>query len=299
MNMSITPMTEEERKFSYTHAEEVMMASGCIGHLRGDMDSNGTGFFTSWDNHDAKRKTAAFKDEFDNVINALRFDEQYGGLLKNRSSLSSYCNQHPDSAFDGNYTTEYGFRVDTDEYSYLLRCNPNKGDYNFYIYAYERELLNTALQPRMNVLYIEPGEKPHVKTIGTDLASMQQAVGGYIQAVYPYEDPVVLICNEEAKLNGMELNRALRDEDGHIYDIVAGSFFIAGLGAEDFTSLPDSLCRKYSELFQTPEMFIRMDGKLVVLPLEEKRKSVVKTLNELKPQVGTVSKEHNHEKEGR
>lgn len=38
----------------------------------------------------------------------------------------------------------------------------------------------------MNVLMIEPGKAPYVTDIGNDLHSMQQAVGGYIQAVYPY-----------------------------------------------------------------------------------------------------------------
>ena len=76
----------------------------------------------------------------------------------------------------------------------------------------------------MNVLMIEPGKAPYVTDIGNDLHSMQQAVGGYIQAVYPYEEAVVLVCNEEGKLDGLPLNRALRDEDGDIYDIVAGNF---------------------------------------------------------------------------
>ena len=69
----------------------------------------------------------------------------------------------------------------------------------------------------MNVLMVEPGKAPYVTDIGNDLRSMQQAVGGYIQAVYPYEEAVVLVCNEEGKLDGLPLNRALRDEDGDIY----------------------------------------------------------------------------------
>ena len=81
----------------------------------------------------------------------------------------------------------------------------------------------------MNVLMVEPGKAPYVTDIGNDLRSMQQAVGGYIQAVYPYEEAVVLVCNEEGKLDGLPLNRALRDEDGDIYDIVAGNFFLAGV----------------------------------------------------------------------
>ena len=77
----------------------------------------------------------------------------------------------------------------------------------------------------MKVLFIEPGKPPRPAIIPQTLAAMQKAVGGLIQAVYPFDDPVALICNEEAKLEGLPLNRALRDEDGNIYDIIAGTFF--------------------------------------------------------------------------
>ena len=76
----------------------------------------------------------------------------------------------------------------------------------------------------MNVLMVEPGKAPYETQIGDDLQSMQALVGGYIQAVYPYEEPVALIANESGKLDGLPLNRALRDADGDVYDIVAGKF---------------------------------------------------------------------------
>ena len=50
--------------------------------------------------------------------------------------------------------------------------------------------------------------------------SLQHEVGGYIEAIYPCEDPVALVCNEEGKLEGLPLNRALRDEDGDIYSFL-------------------------------------------------------------------------------
>ena len=96
----------------------------------------------------------------------------------------------------------------------------------------------------MNVLMVEPGKAPYETQIGDDLRSMQAAVDGYIQAVYPYKEPVALICNEDGKLNRLPLNRALRDSDGDIYDIIAGNFFIAGLGQNDFTDLPHELAEQ-------------------------------------------------------
>ena len=120
----------------------------------------------------------------------------------------------------------------------------------------------------IEVLMVEPGQYPRVERIGSDLASLQKAVDGYIEAIYPYDDPVALICGEEAKLEGKPLNRALRDGDGDIYDIVAGKFFICGLGDENFASLPKELQQKYEEKFRQPEAFLKMGSKIMAIPTE-------------------------------
>ena len=119
----------------------------------------------------------------------------------------------------------------------------------------------------IHVLVIEPGKKPYEKDIGSDLESLQNAVGGYIQALYPYDEPVALICDEEGKLNGKELNRALRDEDGDIYDVIAGTFLAVGLGEDDFDSLSPELTEQFKEKFAVPETFIVMNGRLVCIPI--------------------------------
>ena len=157
---------------------------------------------------------------------------------------------------------------------------------------------------KMTVLVIEPEKKPYVKDISSGLASLQKEVGGYIQAVYPFEDPVAIICDEEAKLTGKELNRALRDEDGQIYDIVAGTFLVAGLGEEDFCSLTPEQIKKFSDMYKTPEMFLRLNGKLMVLPMEEKRElakkpSVLQKLNDLKDKDVPAGIKKPHSKEDR
>ena len=121
----------------------------------------------------------------------------------------------------------------------------------------------------MNVLMVEPGKAPYETQIGNDLRSMQGAVGGYIQAVYPFEQPVALVCCESGKLDGLPLNRALRDSDGDIYDIVAGNFFIVGLGESDFTDLPHELAERFAEQFRQPEIFMRVNGKIIAAPMDE------------------------------
>ena len=117
----------------------------------------------------------------------------------------------------------------------------------------------------MNVLMVEPGKVPYEKDIGDGLKAMQDAVGGYIQAVYPYEDPVALVCNEEGKIEGLPLNRALKTEEGEIYDIISGNFFICGLGEENFCSLSPELAEKFKEVFKHPESFMQLCGKIVAI----------------------------------
>jgi hypothetical protein len=117
----------------------------------------------------------------------------------------------------------------------------------------------------MTVLAVLPGKKPVKMELDGALKSMQAFVGGSIQAVYPFDDPVAIICNEEGKLLGMEYNRALYDESGAIYDIICGPFFLCGLGEDDFDSLPDRLMEEYFKLFEHPEIFVRVGGNLLVM----------------------------------
>ena len=118
----------------------------------------------------------------------------------------------------------------------------------------------------MNVLLIEPGKEPREAEVGSDLESMQKAVGGYIEAVYTYDDPVALVCNEEGKLIGLPLNRKLED-----YDIIAGTFFICGLSEDNFDSLSPELMDKFREKFARPEMFMRLGGHIIAVPMEAEK----------------------------
>ena len=120
----------------------------------------------------------------------------------------------------------------------------------------------------IDVLVVEPQKEPYMKTIPDTLESLQKEVGGYIQAVYPWDDPVGIICDEEAKLKGSPLNRALRDEDGEIADIIAGTFMVVGLGEENFASLNDTEAKKFASVFKTPETFIRINDKIFAVPLK-------------------------------
>ena len=123
----------------------------------------------------------------------------------------------------------------------------------------------------MNVLMVEPDKAPYETQIGDDLQSMQALVGGHLEAVYPFEQPAALVCCESGKLDGLPFNRALRDADGDVYDIIVGNFFIVGLGQSDFTDLPHELAEQFAEQFRQPEMFLRMGDKIVATPISEEQ----------------------------
>lgn len=132
----------------------------------------------------------------------------------------------------------------------------------------EYRLFNTGKEEKeMTVLLIEPMKEPKVVTIPTSLESLQQAVGGYIQVIYPHADTVGYICNDEGKINGMPLNRAVYGDEGSFYDVIAGSFLIAGLTKDNFCSLNDKQIKKYSEMFKDPELFFMENGKIRVVPV--------------------------------
>lgn len=124
----------------------------------------------------------------------------------------------------------------------------------------------------MRVLMVEPGKAPYEAELD-GLKSMQEAVGGDIEGYYPYAEPVVIVGNDEGKINGLPLNRAIYNEDGEMIEIMAGTFFMAGLGEGDFTDLPDYFMEQFKEQFKYPEKFYRLAGEIIAvkqpLPPEE------------------------------
>lgn len=126
------------------------------------------------------------------------------------------------------------------------------------------------LSGMMTVLLVKPGEAPLSVEMDSDLKAMQEAVGGCIEAVYPYEDRVALVCNDEGKLIGMELNRAVRHADGNTMDIIAGPFLVCGLSADNFCSLSPELMEKYQKEFEYPEKFVQLGRQIIAVPYKTK-----------------------------
>lgn len=119
----------------------------------------------------------------------------------------------------------------------------------------------------MKIVVVEPFKSPEVKEIADTLKAMQNVVGGTIQALYPFDDPVVIVANDEGKMLGLPPNRGLRDDDGELCDIICGTFFICGLTEDNFGSLTEEQVEKFMKEYETPELFMTICGYIFALPL--------------------------------
>ena len=123
-------------------------------------------------------------------------------------------------------------------------------------------------EKEITVVVVEPGKKPYVDSVAASLSGMQKRVGGNIQALYPFEEQVAIVCNEEGKLQGVPLNRALRNAENDVYDVIAGTFFVADCSGEDFGSLSKEQQEKYQRMFFFPERFAIVNGHVTVTQYE-------------------------------
>ena len=109
----------------------------------------------------------------------------------------------------------------------------------------------------MKVLVVEPRMLPYEKEVPDELAALQEIVGGYIQAIYPFKDNVAVVCNEDGIAQKLEFNRMIPERE---YGGIFGTFFVCGLGGENFISLTPEQMKTYKKRFQKAEMILAVNG---------------------------------------
>lgn len=139
------------------------------------------------------------------------------------------------------------------------------------------EAVFRAEQPKEALLgvLVEPMQAAKPIQLPDTLKALQDAVGGYIEAVTPFDDPVVIICNEEGLVQNLPMNRALYTKNGEVSNVICGSFLVLGSGEEDFESLSPELLEKYQKHFAQPERFYNLAGRILaqkVQPLQNTHK---------------------------
>ena len=169
----------------------------------------------------------------------------------------------------------YGERPSRPDETHKATETPVKGD------EWMEELLAESLPDKLpwpensipgetiHVLLIEPEKYPREVEISNDLKGLQGVVGGMIETVYPFDDEACIVCNDMGKLDGLPLNRALKDEKGSVADVIAGPFLIVGLQGDGFRSLDAEQMSCYAEQFHQPEVFIQMGRRIMALPIPD------------------------------
>ncbi len=128
----------------------------------------------------------------------------------------------------------------------------------------------------LDAVFVEPGRRARIINIDNDLKSFQEAVGGRIEEYMPFDDEAAIICNEDGKLEGLAPNRAVRDLEGEIADIICGSFLIvnAPLEKAEFSELSKEQKEKYVDMFRLPERFVRIDGMIESIKYDPDERAV-------------------------
>lgn len=97
----------------------------------------------------------------------------------------------------------------------------------------------------MRVLLVRNHQEPQIVNVQHSLEAFQQLVGGMIEVLEPFEDNVVLVCDENGRCSGKPVNRIVAD---HLD--VCGDFFVCGSGDTDLKDMPEELIFKYASMFR-------------------------------------------------
>lgn len=143
--VKLTLANIREQRFAFTGNDTD--AAKCIGHLRADFGSGGSGFYTTWFDHkNPELKTSEFKLELDMVINELRagpFKSREAAREFNANPANTFQHVHPCYRDDDNC---FVYRFNSMRYAYIVRLAPRKGDYDIYVYCYEKSHLDGVLE---------------------------------------------------------------------------------------------------------------------------------------------------------
>jgi len=148
-------MEGSELLYAYPQSVQIAAQTGCIGVLTGSIDKDGDALLTNWKDAISRHKTDVFKAELDGILDALRHGRGTDSFLQNRWMLFVFCSDHPEARIEG--THEFAFRLDTAEYSYMFRLNPDKGDTNMTCWCYTKKWLDAHMkQAEKGIRFIDP-----------------------------------------------------------------------------------------------------------------------------------------------
>lgn len=152
--MELRKMTGSEPLFVYRQSQQISQQTGLVGYLRGDFGESGKQFWTSWFINREDWNTPEFKHDLQRTVDRLRYETRQ---LANRDQISALCLNDMSSAITEDQRW-FGFRVDSKDYAYLLKCCPYKGDHNFYVYCYRKDWLDQHMtKAQQGIRFIDSG----------------------------------------------------------------------------------------------------------------------------------------------
>ncbi len=184
MELVLRPLTEAEEKYTYSQSVQISTQIGLLGYLRAYMGRNGTDFFSDWFDFRKELNTEDFQKEFNKMIDSYRKD---GEFLSNRSALTEFCQTIKCFKKDD---CSFGVRVDSDNYAYLCRLNPNRCEYNLYCFAYKKDWLDRHIHEAENgIRFVSPVNRELFRIKDGDSIRILYPDGKYRDCICRYVDP--------------------------------------------------------------------------------------------------------------
>lgn len=154
IQVELRKMTGSEPLYVYRQSQQISQQAGFVGYLRGDYGESGKHFFTTWFGDREDWNTPEFKHDLQRTIDRLRYETKQIG---DREQLTTLCLKDPSSAITVDLRW-FGFRVDSGDHAFLLKCSPFKGDYNFYVYCYHKDWLDQHMtKAQQGIRFIDSG----------------------------------------------------------------------------------------------------------------------------------------------
>lgn len=144
---TLKPLSRAEQLYAYNQSQQIAGQTGCFGYYHGDFGKSGEDYNAVWFGNSNVEMTDDFRNELAEIMDKLGTEVKSGKPFADRKAMSAFCLQNSNAVMKGTFSEEYGFRLDTDKYSYFIRMEPHhRGDYDFYVFAYDKHLLERHMK---------------------------------------------------------------------------------------------------------------------------------------------------------
>ena len=159
---TLKPLSKAEQLYAYKQTQQISGQTGCFGYYHGDFGESGEDYNAVWFGNSNTEMTDDFRNDLAEVMDTLGTESKIRKPFADRNAMRAFCSYNSKAIIKGNFCEEYGFRPDTDKYSYFIRMEPyHNGDYDFYVFAYDKHLLDRHMKKAAKgINFIYPNYSP-------------------------------------------------------------------------------------------------------------------------------------------